>query len=311
MLKSILALFAFAFAVQTQAAPPQAVLDLIRKTYNPQISAKEKDITTFIDLCRRVEVEITAQDPVTLKPGKVKLTTFVRKFSEDQQSQLKTVIVMPPTGGVNILDWAYAARLCVSNFRVAVITNWDFDTLNELDMNMHDRGALRALAAVRHGIEYLKPQHANQLGILGTSVGAITAAFATGYDVRISAAALIVGGAGMSEIIGKSDESHLKKLREDRMAQLQMRSVDEYQKALAEHIKIEPLDFANYSGKKNVWMMIATKDTTVPTENQWKLFRALGSPSSLMYDNNHVETIKYTAFARTSAIVNFFEQNLR
>lgn len=293
------------------AAPPQEVLDLISRTYDPRVSAVETDATTLLELCRRVNVELTAQDPVTMKPGKIKLTTFVRKFSENKAKELKTVIVMPPTGGVNALDWGYAAHLCANGIRAAVVTNWDFDTLNEMDMNMHDRGALRALAAVRHVIEYLAPRRPKQLGMLGTSVGAISSALIAGYDRRISAAALIVGGAGMPEVISRSTESHLTKLREERMAHYKFESVDAYQKALSQHIKIEPMDFVNFSGKKKIWMMIATNDSTVPTKNQWDLFKAFGSqPGSLQYPGDHLQTILRTSAVHTLSIVNYFKNIL-
>lgn len=293
------------------AAPPQAVLDLISRTYDPGIKSVETDETTLLELCRRVNVELTAIDPVTKKPGKIRLTTFVRKLSESKAKDLKTVIVMPPTGGVNALDWGYAAHLCANGMRAAVITYWDYDTLNEIDMNMHDRGALRALAAVRHVIEYLAPKRPKQLGMLGTSVGAISSALVTGYERRVSAAALIVGGAGMPEIIAKSTESHLSKLREERMAHYKFESVDAYQNALSQAVKIEPMDFVNYSGKKNIWMMVATKDDTVPTKNQWDLFKAYGSPQgSLQYPGDHLKTILRTSAVHPLTIVNYFKKVL-
>lgn len=293
------------------AQPPQQVLDLINRTYNPAIQAQQTDITQWYDLCRRVEVVLTAQDPVTMKPGQIKLTTFVLKGSESVQSNLKTVVVMPPTGGVNALDWAYAARLCVSGLRAAVVTNWDFDTFNELDMDMHDRGALRALAAIRHSIEFLNPKRPKQLGIFGTSVGAISSAMATGYDARISAAALVVGGGGLREIIARSTEQHLSDLRQQRMAAFHLNSVDAYQQMLSPHIKIEPLDFIGMSGPKNIWMMIATKDDTVPTANQMKLYQAFGRPgNSLSYASDHLGTILYTSANEGGKIVDFFQRVL-
>lgn len=299
------------FSISAWAQASTEVINLIEKTYNPAIESTSKDITTFVDLCHRTEIELIAQDPVSLKPGKVKFTQFIRKFSFGDPGDLKTVIVMPPTGGVNVLDWSYAARLCLNDFRVVVLTNWDFDTLNELDMNMHDRGALRALAAIRHTVEFLSPRRPNQIGILGTSVGAISSVLAIGYESRISAGALIVGGVGMPEIIANSTESHLTKLRNDRMAAYKFADVQSYQQALAAHVKIDPKDFINYSGPKNIWMMVATKDDTVPTKNQWELFKAYGKPASLMYPDNHLETIKHTAFADTGTIIEYFKSVLK
>lgn len=311
MLKKIGLVFLATLATSAYAQPPQEILDLISRTYNPSIQSQKTDITQWYDLCHKEEVVLTAQDPVTMKPGHVKFTTLVVRGSQSVQQNLKTVIVMPPTGGVNALDWLYAGRLCISGFRTAVVTNWDFDTLNELDMDMHDRGALRALAAIRHTIEFLNPVRAKQLGIFGTSVGAISSVMATGYEARISAAALIVGGGGLREIIARSTEQHLTKLRQDRMAAFHLQSVEAYQQMLSPHIKIEPLDFIGMSGPKNYWMMIATQDDTVPTANQWKLYKALGSPAnSLTYASDHVGTILYTSAQEGDKIVDFFQRVL-
>jgi dienelactone hydrolase len=311
MFKQMGLLFLISVCSAAYAQPPQAVLDLISRTYNPAIKAQQKDITKWSDFCRQVEVDLIAQDPVTLKPGHVKFTTFVLRGSESVQQNLKTVIVMPPTGGVNALDWAYASRLCLAGMRAAVVTKWDHDTFNELDMGMHDRGALRALAAVRHTIEFLKPTRPKQLGILGTSVGAITSSLATGYDARISAAALIVGGGGLREIIARSTEQHLSDLRKKRMAAYKLTSIDAYQQMLSPHINIDPIDFINFSGPKNIWMMIATDDLIVPTANQFQMYNAYGRPAgSLTYPSDHFKTILYTSLAQGGKIVEFFERVL-
>lgn len=311
MFKKLGLIFCITVGATAYAQPPQKILDLISRTYNPAIQSQQTDITQWYDLCHKEEVILTAQDPVTMKPGQVKFTTFVLKGSESRQRDLKSVIVMPPTGGVNVLDWAYAARLCVSGFRTAVVTNWDFDTFNELDMGMHDRGALRALAAIRHTIEFLNPKRPRQLGIFGTSVGAISSVMATGYDARISAAALIVGGGGLREIIARSTEQHLSDLRKQRMAAFNLTSVDAYQQMLSPHINIEPLDFIGLSGPKNIWMMIATKDDTVPTANQMKLYQAYGRPgNSLSYPSDHLGTILYTSANEGAKIINFFQRVL-
>ena len=289
--------------------PSANILDRIEKSYTPKITAAETDITETFSVCQKKEVVLTTLDPVNQTPSDVKLTHYVRILADP--SQAKTVIIMPPTGGVTPLDHYYAERFCLAGFRIALVESWTSDTLAELDMDMHDRAALRALTAVRHTIEYLKPNRSSQIGILGTSVGAISSALALGYESRIAAGALIVGGGGMPEIIATSTEKTLSKLRSDRMTSLGITGIKDYEDQLRQHVHIEPLDFINLSGKKSVWMMIATKDITVPTKNQFDLYHAFGDQDLLTYEDNHINTILYTAALHAPDIEKFFHEHLK
>jgi dienelactone hydrolase len=291
------------------AQPPQVVAELIARTYNPSVSSSEKIVSGLFDVCSKTAVEITAQDPVTLQPGKILIKMYSRKGTIP--TDLKTVIVMPPTGGENALDRGYAGTLCASGFRVALVEHWDSDTVAELDMDMHDRGALRALAAVRHVVAYLNPKRAGQLGILGTSVGAITSAMVLGAEPRISAGVLIVGGGGMVDVISASHEETLTKLREGRMKKFGFATQEDYKKALAPHIHIEPLDFIGDSGPKKVLMMVALKDVTVPTKNQYDLYHAFGDQELLTHDSDHIGTILYTYITEQVKILRFLDANLK
>lgn len=294
----------------TTVGPPADVLNLIGSTYDPTVSAVETDDTSTVSLCRETLVKITAKDPVTLDAREVGLRLYVRKGTADA-AKLKTVIVMPPTGGENVLDRNYARLLCIKGFRAALVEGWYGDTETSLDLAMHDRGALRMLAAVRHVIEYLKLEHAGQLGILGTSVGAISSVLVLGYEPRVAAAALIVGGGGLAEIIALSTEKGLTKLRAERLPGLGFVDTDAYRVALAAKVRIDPFDFIGYTGKKPVWMMVATKDTTVPTKNQWDLYHAYGDQELLTHDDDHINTIVYTAASKGLHITSFFAAQLK
>src|SRR6185369_6171429 len=116
-------------------------------------------------------------------------------------------LIVPPTGGENLVDQGWANFFCARGYRALILQHWDQDdAVTPLDLGMHDRGSLRALAAVRHAVEYAQDSGAASIGILGASVGAMTSAFAFGVEPRLRAAVLIVGGKAMPAIIARSTE---------------------------------------------------------------------------------------------------------
>lgn len=281
----------------------------IEASYNPSITFREKHLTPSLYGCSMSQVEISGLDPVNQQERKVMVKQYYPVGVSTNKT--RTVIILPPTGGENIIDRGYANELCSSGIRALILQSWEWDTLQEIDMEMHDRGALRSLAAIRHVIEYIQPSYPEQLGILGTSVGAISSALAQGYEERISAAALIVGGVGMTEIIGNTNEQNAAKLRAERMKHFGFSTHDEYLTALGEAVDVEPADFLQHSGEKKTLVVLATEDVTVPTKNQWDLVKGLQNPEIIELQDDHVGAIKNSFLWRKKEIVQFFYKSLR
>lgn len=304
------------------AAPSAEALDILRQTYNPQISFDFKYTGPSTLNCPMFTTLISGQDPVTGEVRQVQVKEYLPRtwsLTKNLQNPIqrdfkgqKTVILMPPTGGENLLDNYYANSLCKNGFRVALVQKWAYDDVYELDLGMHHRGTLRAQAAVRHILEYVLQTGSGKVGILGTSVGAITSALVLGIESRISTGFLIVGGGGMSQIISESTEENLTKLRDRRFAHFGYSGVQEYQQELRKRIFIDPLDFAQFSGPKNVFFVIATKDSTVPTHTQEKLYKEFGPSAKgrLDLDKDHIKAIIYSAFKLQDEVVDFFDQYL-
>jgi len=287
------------------AAPSAAVLARIEGSFNPAMSATETPAGRSLSLCATTSLKLSVEDPVTKNPGFVQAMIYEPHHDTDL-----AVLVLPPTGGENILDQGYANALCSSGFRAIVIQHWYNDTVAKLDLSMHDEGALRSLAAIRHVLDYLKPSRPNQVGILGTSVGAISSELALGFDPRLNNAALVVGGIGMPNIIAASTEKTLTALRDERMKAFGFKSPAEYLAALREAVVIEPADFVDFSGHKNVLAFVGTQDVTVPTATQREMVKLYGA-ESYDYASDHQGTIVHTFAAERSRVIGFFEKNLK
>jgi len=120
----------------------------------------------------------------------------------------------------------------------------------------------------------------------------------------------VAAGDGLPEILANSGELRLVRPRRVEMREHGFRSIDEYQRALEQAIHIEPSTFADFSGHKSVQFYVATKDTTVPTKNQYDLVRAFHASDVTTIDAGHIPTVIRVFAQKADRIVKFFEQKL-
>lgn len=294
--------------------PKPEAIALLQKGYDPRIQAnlletEEKGLEGFIT-CQVARMEVLGKDPLEGKPSQVVVRSFRPKVLGQLMPEPKTVLIIPPLGGASPLDETYAYSLCALGFRAVVLERWAPNSRDEFDFSAHDRQAVRIISAIRHIVEYIAPTRKNQLGIFGTSAGAIISALAVGFEPRLSAAVLIVGGGGLADLYAYSTESGIAELRKKRMKEFGYGSVAEYHQALKEHILIEPLDFARFSGPKRVLMVIAERDSMVPTANQWALHRAFGSQDALLFSGGHYLAVADALTRRHRDFFTFFNTHL-
>lgn len=299
--------------ISALSAPSPEVVDRLQKSFVPGFVAKTEGAGRSLALCRLTDLRLETVDPVTREPGFVQARIYHAKNDSgrtDASRAPRTVILLPPTGGENILDQGYANHLCARGFQVMMLQTWHKQLEVKLDPEMHNEGAVRALSAVRHALDYLRPDRNTQVGILGTSIGAISASLALGFDGRLNTGALIVGGVGFPEIVARSTEQGAAKLREERMKALGITDLEAYVALMKEKVTVEPGDFAEFSGKKKVLAFVGTEDLTVPTANQRDLVRAFGAEQD-EFKGDHLETILNTFWWKKGQITRFFEENLR
>lgn len=293
------------------AKPSPAALSLIQDGYDSHVSLRELSMEEKgipgVAFCEIRHIEVDGLDPINHELRSISARSYVANFTENDP---RTVLILPPTGGVTTAEEGYAYALCLMRFRVVLIDGWGFDRRGDLDWASHDREQARALTAVRHIIEAVRPTRARQIGIIGTSAGAIAAALAVGYEARIAAAAIIVGGGDVADILTRSTEKSVASVRERRMSKFGLRSPEDYRSTLRKNLVIEPLDFVGYSGSKKVWTLIADQDDMVPTDDQWKLYRAFGSQELMQYSGGHVPAVADAFVHRHRDLLGFLERNL-
>lgn len=294
--------------------PSREAVDLLENGYVPGItthvdSSEEKGINGLAS-CEIQKLRIEAKDPLENELSSVSARFYQAKLFGQVNPNAKAIIILPPLGGVTPLEEAYALGFCTLGLRAVILEAWTPNSRNEFGLEAHDRQAIRAITAVRRLIELISPNRKNQVGLLGTSAGAVIGGLAIGVDSRIAAAVLIAGGGDLPEIFSKSTEPGITRLRKERMRAYGFKTVEEYQQALKKSIRIEPLEFAGYSGAKRVLTVLAEHDTVVPTSSQWALYRAFGSQELIRLSTSHELAIADAAFTRHRDILTFLDANL-
>ncbi len=216
----------------------------------------------------------------------------------------QTIIIMPPTGGTNVIDRSYARILCSEGFNVYILDKFTgYDEYN-LDLEIHRRYYGRTQRAVDLILSDIPQDHT--VSILGTSVGALHAAISTGRIERIKKALIITGGADITGLIVDSDQEIMRVAREKRNKMFGFKTRDDYYSELKKHIELDPLFFeAGYPGKK-ISMVIADNDTTVPGPYQ-RLLQKIAKPKRIleMSDNHFWAIVKTWLFHRKFVIDSF------
>lgn len=234
-------------------------------------------------------------------------SSFQVQVSQFQSSKAKgrSLLILPPTGGTNVLDLSYAKNLCENGFEVIILEHWTEDDEYSLELEIHQRFYARAQKAISIVLAHIKTPF---VGVLGTSVGAIHSAIAMGTQERIDAAFVIVGGAPVANVIAYSDQEILVEARKKRFEVYKFNDNQEYAKELDQILSLDPGKLPTHYRNKFLGMVISKEDTTVPVGTQ-RALRDLWKPQVVYeFSNNHFISIIKTWLFHKDDIVEFFNK---
>ena len=251
---------------------------------------------------------VTGKDPWTHKNRNIEIDEY---GALDGKTATRAVIIMPPTGGENLIDQRWAGQFCKNGIRAVIIKDFELLFNPGIDLSMYDHLALTSLVAIRQTVDYLTKSGSPTVGILGTSLGAIEASFAVVMDDRLKTATFIVGGMGLAQIAARSDEEGEKQLR-DMRKQIWHMDQTQYEQALekAVHIDVVPFIDPTLPARKKVLSIVAMDDTLVPTANQMSLYDAFGKQQVIPIEHEHVDTVVRTSLLHSKDVLDFFNRNL-
>lgn len=286
------------------------------RPYNPSIRASEPKSPRIQQGCRIRTISLSGEDPLK-KSGSMKVEIEV--FEADTATTWTTpattlpsrsLVILPPTGGQSIVDTSYAMGFCAKGVRTVIVDSWpDSDYENRvLDLGYADRNLIRALAAVKYVIEFL----GTDVGLFGTSVGAILASSIAAYEPRVIGLATVVGGYPLPAIMATSEQETMRMNRRQYMAALRISKLDDYLAYLRGRIKIDPKARIEARAKEiPVIMQVAEGDRTVPTSTQNALWELWGRPTKFTEHCDHVEAVLRSYILHREEITDFFLKILR
>ena len=239
---------------------------------------------------------------------------FEVNISKYQQTgtEKKTLILIPPTGGTNYIDRRYAEKFCKKGYAVTILNSWSGQDEVSYELELHQRfysGAQRAITAVIEEIRKGGPDR--QIGVLGTSVGALHAMVAASLQKEVSAVFSIVGGASIAEVVATSDQKAMQTLREERKKLYGIQTTEQHIKAINGALHLDPFAANSTLGdqhqNKKLGLAIADQDTTVTTATQKELEKRWQPQVVIQISGGHFWGIVKTWLFHVDEVVKFFE----
>lgn len=258
----------------------------------------------FITSCSTIEFGPDCKD------HKVQLGTadfqVNASFFTTGQDTMKSIMIIPPTGGTNALDRSYARQFCRAGYQVAILNGWTNDQETQSDLEIHQHFYSGAQKAVQIILTEIKSPY---VGLLGTSVGALHAAISANSIARFNAVFLIAGGASIAEVIVNSDQQAMVDLKSARKNRYNFKNDSENIKAIGSAFNLEPMKLGTLYSKKDIGMVIAKQDHTVPTETQINLKDFFKPMKLVLLNNDHFWAIVKTWLFHSGEILDFFDSS--
>lgn len=172
-----------------------------------------------------------------------------------------------------------------------------------LDPHETVRGMTQAVLDIRRAAVWLAAQKdvdPKRLGIMGISLGGITAALAASVEPRFTSVCLILAGGDMGEVAWTSTE--MAPLRSSWLA-----SGGTRESLFAVMKIVDPVTYARPVEGRRVLMLNANRDEVIPRECTLALWRSLGEPEIVWWDAGHYTAVRYL-FDGLAKAVEFFSE---
>ncbi len=239
--------------------------------------------------------------------GTTNFQVHVAKYSGSVPSQ-KSLLILPPTGGENFIDRSYARDFSSEGYDVFILQSWTGIDERSTDLEIHERfygGGQKAIETVLNHIT------SPYIGLLGTSVGALHAAVAASKQPRINSVFIITGGAPIATVVTTSDQEAMLELRKNRSERYGFKTAEENAAAIEKKFSFEPMTLGDGFKTKDLGMVIAENDKTVPTATQENLRNYWKPKKVIYYSNNHFFGIIRTWLMNENDVLNFFESSAK
>jgi hypothetical protein len=144
----------------------------------------------------------------------------------------------------------------------------------------------------------------SRLATFGVSAGAIVSAVLAGTDARFAAHAFVLGGGPMADVMADTVEKRWRRY-EQVLRRTRGWSKEHIREALRRAIRSDPVAVAPRVPRDHVLMVLARRDTSVPTSYGMRLWEALGRPELDVTPFGHYTTFLLLPWLETR-VTTFF-----
>jgi dienelactone hydrolase len=270
------------------------------------------------DSCWTYEKVIQVDYPGMTEPLRVNLVQFIPNRNRLGEEQIPAVIMIPPIGGMNMLDRRMAETFCSSRMSALVLTD-DFAYIEAQSAGSlrppedHQETFYRVGAAVKGSMAMIAADNNldyEKVGIFGVSLGGVLGSFMMATQVDVAAGYFIVAGGDIPHILAVSQQTEVARIRRKRMQAEGLENQQAYEEYLRQHIFFDPLDLAITMMPETINMVVAQRDSSVPTPNQMSLYEAFGQPETRFINSGHVDAVISALFWANNRrdVARFFSQ---
>jgi dienelactone hydrolase len=145
-------------------------------------------------------------------------------------------------------------------------------------------------------------------GILGMSIGAILASLLTESNPNVHAAAYVLGGGNLPDIMSSPQGYVKRRVRERIMAENGL-SAEEFRRSSEKLLKkVDPLTYAGRLDARRIIMVNGRFDHVIPYQDAEALWSALGKPDWLVIPSGHYTASMFLGYIRKRVTEHFLEQ---
>jgi hypothetical protein len=199
------------------------------------------------------------------------------------------LILFPTISGVTLLEKTMARYFVNRGMDVVIPVSLVRDfKFNQETVKAMDEGFWRSVIQTGSILKDLRRvKKYNETFVVGASQGGTRAAMLLGQNLEIDKAYTFVAGGDFAKVFALSDVGKVEKFRENHMRALGLKSKKAYEAYLGKNLAFSPEKYCALR-KSKLKMLIATKDTSVPTSSQYSLWRGCGHPVKKEISSGHI-----------------------
>ena len=228
----------------------------------------------------------------------------------DEHEKMPVVMMMPILGGNYFVSRRFCTHFVKRNLAVVLVHRHGH--VRKVSRLMEINSILKQIIKDHiYVLDWMTHQSifdSKRIGSMGVSTGAIKNCLVTAIDGRMKASVMALVGGDLPTIFCESDEPSIVRERKKLMA-IEKLNKEELHVRLRQHIKLNPIHFADTINARDTLVILAKHDDMVPYEQGLKLIEKIGNPQHITIEAGHITALAYIPYLQTE-IYKFFKEKL-